>query len=367
MKILRDYILREMFPPLLLSLFIITFALLVGNLVKLADFVINKGVELIYVGELFLFLIPNLLSMTIPMGLLTATLLAYGRLSSDNEIEAMRATGINLYKIAFPAITLGLIFSLLSLPLNDRIVPQAHYKTRMLIKELGMRKPATYLEAGTFIRGFKDYILFIYEIKYAKDKAIFTNIRIYQPQQNAPTRTIVAKGGELIPLPDKDAIKLKLTDGTIEEPNPTNPKNLYKLNFKTYYLTLFLDDATMQESGKKTNEMTFDEIKANMAELQKSGIDTTPLTRRLHKRIAESFASFAFVLIGIPLAITTRRSEKSIGFGISLALIVIYWLLAAVGTVFATNNIMPVWLAMWFGNIVLIIIGAIMMFITVRK
>ncbi|MDD5680233.1 MAG: LptF/LptG family permease [Candidatus Omnitrophica bacterium] len=367
MKILRDYILREMFPPLLLSMFIITFAFLVGNLVKLADFVINKGVELIYVGEIFLFLIPNLLSFTIPMGLLTATLLAFGRLSSDNEIEAMRATGINLYKIALPAITLGLIFSLLSVPLNDKIVPRTHYKTRMLIKELGMRKPATYLEAGTFIRGFKDYILFIYEIKYAKDKTIFTNIRIYQPQKDAPTRTIVARGGELIPLPDKNAIKLKLTDGTIEEPNPTNPKNLYKLNFKTYYLTMFIDDTTMQESGKKTKEMTFDELKDNIAELKKSGIDPTPLQRRLHKRIAECFASFAFVLIGIPLAINTRRSEKSIGFGISLALIVIYWLLSALGTVFVTKDILPIWLAMWFGNIVLIVIGAIMMYITVRR
>lgn len=367
MRILRDYILREMFPPLTLSLVIITMAFLIGNLVKLADFVINKGVELVYVGKIFFFLMPNILSLAIPMGILTATLIAYGRLSSDNEILAMRATGINLYKIAIPAITLGLIFSLLAVPFNDKIVPKAHYKTRMLIKELGLRRPAAYLEAGTFIRGFKDYILFIYEIKYVKDRAIFSNIRIYQPQKDAPTRTIVAKGGELIPLPEKNAIKLKLTDGTIEEPNPTNPKNLYKLNFKEYYLTLFLDDSTMQESGKKTKEMTFDEIRANISELKKSGVDAAPLKRRLHKRIAESFASFAYVLIGIPLAITTRRSEKSIGFGISLALIVIYWLLAALGTVFANNNILPIWLAMWFGNITLIIIGSVMMYMTARK
>ncbi len=367
MRILRDYILREMFPPLVLSLVLITLAFLVGNLVKLADFVINKGVDLSYVGQIFLYLIPNLLSFSIPMGLLTATLLAFGRLSSDNEITAMRATGINLYKIALPAITLGLIFSLLSIPLNDRIVPRAHYKTRMLIKELGMRKPAAYLEAGTFIRGFKEYILFIYEIKYAKDKTIFNNIRIYQPQKDAPTRTIIAKGGELIPLPEKNAIKLKLTNGTIEEPNPTNPKNLYKLNFKTYYLTLFVDDSTMQESGKKTKEMTFEELKKNAAELKAAGIDAAPVERRLHKRIADSFASLAFVLIGIPLAITTRRSEKSIGFGISLALIVIYWLLAALGQVFVTKNILPIWLATWFGNIVIMSIGIIMMLITMRK
>jgi len=168
MKILRDYILREMFPPLVLSIFIITFALLIGNLVKLADFVINKGVDLSYVFRIFMYLIPNLLNITIPMAVLTATLLAFGRLSSDNEITAMRATGISFIRIAMPAITLGLIFSLISIPLNDKVVPRAHYKTRMLIKELGMRKPTAYMEAGTFIRGFKDYILFIYEINTSR-------------------------------------------------------------------------------------------------------------------------------------------------------------------------------------------------------
>ncbi|MFH0839642.1 MAG: LptF/LptG family permease [Candidatus Omnitrophota bacterium] len=367
MRILRNYILVEMLPWMAIAIVIITFAFLVGNLVKLADFVINKGVDLSYVGQIFLFLIPNVLSFSIPMALLTATMLAFGRLSSDNEIVAMRSTGINLYKIALPAIMLGLIFSLLSVPLNDKIVPRTHYKTRMLIKELGMRSPAAYLEAGTFIRGFKDYILFIYEIKYAKDRTIFNNVRIYQPQKDAPTRTIIANGGELIPLPEKNAVKLKLTNGTIEEPNPTNPKNLYKLNFKTYYLTLFVDDSTMQESGKKTKEMTFAELKQNAAELKKSGIDATPVERRIHKRIADSFAPLAFVLIGIPLAITTRRSEKSIGFGISLALIVIYWLLAAVGQVFVTKDILPVWFATWFGNIVIMSIGISMLYVTVRK
>ena len=367
MRILRNYILREMFPPLVLSLVLITFAFLIGSVIKLADFVINKGVELIYVGKLFLYLVPKLLIYTIPIGVLTATLLAFGRLSSDNEIMAMRATGINLYKISMPAIILGLLISVLSLPLNDRVVPVAHYKARMLIKELGLRRPAAYLEAGTFIRGFKDYILFIYDIKYGKEKTMFRNIRIYQPQKEGPTRTIVAKRGELITLPDKSAIKLKLMDGTSEEPNPMDPRHFYKLNFKTYYITLTLDTSTMRESGKKTKEMTFEELKKNARELEDSGIDPTPLVRRLHKRIAGAFASFAFVLIGLPLAITTRRSEKSIGIGLALCLVTIYWLLLALGQILATKNILPIWLAMWFGNITLIIIGSIMMYFTVRR
>lgn len=367
MRILRNYILKEMLPPLVLSLIVITFAFLIGNIVKLADYVINKGVELLYVWRLFIYLIPKLLSYAIPMAVLTATLLAFGRLSSDNEITAIRAAGINLYRISMPAIILGLLLSMLSLPLNDKIVPVAHYKARMLLKEVGLRHPAAYLEAGTFIKGFKDYILFIYDIKYGKDKTVFKNVRIYQPQKDGPTRTIVAKRGELISLPDKNTIKLKLIDGTSEEPNPMNPRHFYKVNFKTYYLSLTLDDSTMQESGKKNKEMTFDELLENASELKKRGINPTPLIRRLHKRIASSFASFAFILIGLPLAITTRRSEKSIGVGLAFGLATIYWLLLAFGQILATKNIFPIWLAMWFGNITLIAIGLTMMHFTMRK
>lgn len=367
MRILRNYVIKEMFPPLVLSLIVITFAFLIGNIVKLADYVINKGVELIYIWKLFIYLIPNLLSYAIPMAVLTATLLAFGRLSSDNEITAMQASGINLYRISMPAIIIGLLLSVLSLPLHDKIVPMAHYNARMLLKEVGLRHPAAYLEAGTFIKGFKDYILFIYDIKYGKDKTVFKNLRIYQPQKDGPIRTIVAKSGELISLPDKNTIKLKLIDGTSEEPNPMNPRHFYKLNFKTYYITLTLDDSTMQESGKKNKEMTFDELIKAADELEKIGIDSTPLKRRLHKRIASSFASLAFVFIGLPLAITTRRGEKSIGIGLAFVLATIYWLLLALGQVLATGNIFPIWLAMWFGNITLIVVGLIMMHFTVRR
>ncbi|MBN1871025.1 MAG: LptF/LptG family permease [Candidatus Omnitrophica bacterium] len=367
MRILRNYILKEITPPFILALVVITFSFLVGNIVKLADFVINKGVELHYVWELFIYLIPRLLTFAIPMGVLTAILIGFGRLSSDNEIIAMRATGINIYAISMPAIVFGLFLSVLSIPLHDRIVPVAHYKARMLIKEVGLRHPAAYLEAGTFIKGFKDYILFIHDIKYGKDTTEFKNIRIYQPQKDGPTRTVVAKSGELVSMPDKNTIRLKLIEGTSEEPNPTNPKHFYKLNFKEYYISLTLDDSTMDESGKKTKEMNFDELLKVANELEEKSIDPTPLVRRFHRGIASSFASFAFVLIGIPLAIGTRRSEKSIGIGLAFVLATVYWLLLAFGQILATKDIIPIWLAMWFANIVLIFVGIILTYFTVRR
>jgi lipopolysaccharide export system permease protein len=217
--------------PFMLSLATLVFIMLTGNLINLFNLVIEKGVSVVLVSQLILLFIPNILSYAIPLAILSATLLTIGRLSADNEIVAIRASGINLYKLCFPVIVLGMLASLASIPLNDRLKPNALFATRKIVKQIGVKSPAAFLEAGTFIRTFQNYIIFIYGIHQNK----LTNIRIYQPQEGGPTRTIIAKRGEFLPIMEKDIVKLKLIDGTSDEPNPKDPYAFYKLNFKTYY------------------------------------------------------------------------------------------------------------------------------------
>lgn len=366
MRILRNYILVEFVKAFLLALSVFTFVMLTGNIVKIIDMIMNKGVQPIFVIKLLFCLVPYLLSYTIPMASLCATLLVFGKLSSDNEIIAMKASGLSLYKIAAPVLVMSFVFSVCSLYMNDKIVPKAHLETRKTMRDIGLRSPAAYIEPGTFIRGFKEYIIFIYEINGNR----LGNIRIYQPRKNKPTRTIVAAKGEFIPIPEERIVKLKLIDGTSEEPIPTDPTNFYKLNFKTYYMTLNLEDPkkTSKNIKKKAKDMTFHELYKEMEEIRAAGIvDVSPLKARIHKKIALSFASFAFVLLGVPIAIKTHRSEKTIGFGISLAILLIYWLLLAIGNICAIKNIFPSWLAMWLGNIVFMSIGIFMLHRSARS
>ncbi len=366
MKILRNYILFEFLTAFLLSLAVFTFVMLAGNIIKIVDMIINKGVQPLYVVKLFFFLTPYLLSYTIPMAALCAALLTFGKLSSDNEIIAMKASGISLYKIASPILIAGLVLSVYSMYLNDKLVPRAHLETRKTMRDIGVRSPAAYIEAGTFIRGFEDYIIFIYEINGNH----LSNIRIYQPQKDMPTRTIVAAKGEFIPMPDEKTVKLKLIDGTSEEPIPTNPTNFYKLNFKTYYMTLNLEEQkkTSKNIKKKTKDMTFRELREEIKEIKAAGIrDVSPLLTRIHKKIALSFASFAFILIGLPIALKTHRSERSIGFGISLAILIVYWLLLATGNILAIRKVFPPWLSMWLGNMIFMSIGAFLFYKTAKR
>lgn len=353
MKIIQRYILKELIFTFFISLGVFTFVLLIGNLVRLADLIINKGVSVISVGVLFINLLPILLSYTIPMATLTALLIVFGRLSSENEIIAMKSGGIAMYRLAIPILIAGLIISLFSFFLNDRVLPRTHFSSRKILKNIGIKNPASYLESGTFIKTFKDYIIFVYELKKNKLK----NIRIYQLQENKPTRTIIANSGEFMPLPEQNAIKLKLQDGTSDEPDPKDPGHFYKLNFKTYFLTLNLDNGFAQNIEKKPKEMTIAELKAEIKRLGKNSIDTIPLVTEIHRKIALSFSSFAFILIGVSLGIFTRRGERSVQFLIALLIIVAYYLLFAGGIAISLKGILHPAFWLHIPNLLLIMLG----------
>jgi len=365
MKILRKYIIKEIIAMFLFSLSIFTFTLVVGNIIKLAELVINKGVDIKLVGKLFLYLIPFLLSYTIPMSILTSVLLVFGRLSGDNEIVAIRSSGINIYRLSFPLVVIGLLFSFLSIVLNNDMIPRMHFESRKIIKSIGIKTPAAYLEPGTFIKSFKGYIIFIHEI----DKNKLKGVRIYQPQDKHSTRTIIAEKGEFITLDNQNAVKLKLVNGTSDEPNPKNPINFYKLNFKTYYLTLNIDESITPNgyTDKKPKEMNFREIKNEIQRLGKYHVDTPSLITEFHRKISISFASIVFIIIGIPLGIFTKRGEKTIQFAIALGVIVVYYLLMAASIALSLKGIWSPCFWMYLPNIIIGIAGIILLRRTIES
>jgi lipopolysaccharide export system permease protein len=357
MKILRNYILREFLGPLLLCLGVLTFIMvLIGNLKRIADLVINKGVDLFSVIQIFIYLTPYIVTYTLPISVLVAVLLALGRLSGDNEVIAIRSSGINVFKLVLPLLTIGLILSLALAAFNDRAASYAHFAYRRTLQEMGIKNPTAAFEEGVFIDSFKRYVLFIYHVDQKKNR--LNNIRIYEPQgDDRPTRTIVAKSGEFITIPGKSVIKLKLTDGTSDEPDPDNPTNFYKLNFRTYFMNL--DIAQMQDKvvEKKYKEMTIHELKKEAARLKAEGISPAPLITKIHEKLALAFSCFVFMLLGSSLGIITRRREKSINIGIAVLIIICYYPMYIGFVALAMQGILPPALALWIPNIIFTAVG----------
>ena len=361
MKILRNYILKEFFSPLFLSLGVLTFVMvLIGNLKRIADLVINKGVDIFSVIQIFIYLTPYIVTYTLPISVLIAVLLALGRLSSDNEIIAIRSSGVSLLRLIMPLLIVSLILSLGLVVFNDQAASYAHFAYRKTLKEMGIKNPTAAFEEGVFIDSFKKYILFIYHVDQKKNR--MSNIRIYEPQgEDRPTRTIVAKAGEFITIPDKNIVKLKLIDGTSDEPDPENPTNFYKLNFRTYFMNLDMGQMQDRVVERKYKEMTIKELKKEAAKLEKEGISPAPLITKIHEKLALAFSCFVFMLLGSSLGIITRRREKSINIGIAVLIIICYYPLLIGSEALAIEGHLPAALALWIPNI---IFGAIGIYLT---
>lgn len=354
MVILRRYVLKELVGPCTMAFVVFTFVLVVGNLVKLADLLVNKGVPVSDVARLFLLLIPTLLSHTVPMAILTGTLLAFGRLSSDQEITAMQASGVSIWSLAAPVAVVGLVAALGLVVINDRVVPQSHFATRKVLEQIGVRNPAAYIEPGTFVKEFKPYILFVYRMEGNQ----LHKVRIYEPIEGQPTRTILAERGEILPLPQTRQVQFRLFQGTADEPDLQDPAKLYKLEFASYAMTLTLGSGRDPNAlMKKPKDMTLTELRREEASLAAQGIDPAPLEVEVHRRLATAGSAVAFVLLGMPLAIRTRRAERSIGFAISLILILGYYLLLLIGQGLALQGVLPAAPALWAPPVALIAVG----------
>ena len=363
MRILRAYLLREHAAPFFVTMGGLTAVLLVGNLIKFAELVIAKGVSVIDILRLMLYLIPYMLSFTVPMACLIAMVLAFGRLSTDFELIAMRASGVAPIRLVWPIIVAGLLISLLLLVINDRVVPESHLAFRRQLKAIGVQRPAAYIEEGTFIKEFPPYVIFVYQVLGQK----LDNVRIYEPQPNGPTRTIIAERGEFEPLPDRRGVQLKLSDGTVDEWDPLHPGSFYKVTFTTYAMMLRSDQANPSTLEKKLKELTFKELRRESRRVQADGIDPRPIRLELHRKMAASFAPLVFMLFGLALGLRLHHQERLISFVWVLSAFIGYYLGTIGMNAMVLKGWVPPWLAMWTPNLLGGMVGSLLVARAVRR
>ncbi len=356
MRLIRNYFLKDWINSFLISLGIFTLVFSIGNLVKLVDLIVNKGVDPKSIVQLFLMIVPFSLVYTLPISTLIATLLIFGKAAADNEIVTLKASGISAKKISVPFIVLGIVFSLVSFIFMDKLLPFTHYKSREIVFNIGRKNPTAYLEPGTFIKSFKNHIIFFYGLK----KNELKNVRIYVNEEGRPLRTIIAQKANITDISD-NGLTLKLYNGSSDEVDPKRPEEFYKLNFKEYTIHLDLGKASREGTiDKKPTEYTIKELKNNIKKLRDKGIDILPLNSELYKRYAQPFACLAFILIGLPLGIKTRRREKSIGFGVGLMLIIIYYVLFVTSETLILNRTIPANIGHWIPTALILATGLIL-------
>ena len=247
-------------------------------------------------------------------------------------------------------ITIGILLSMFTFYLNNRVIPKIYFEQKKLQQNLGLENPEALLEAGVFITEFPGQTLFMHRVEGNK----FYNITIWQPQaETGQTRTIIAKHGEFTKTPDKKHLILKLMDGTSDEIDMQDPSNFYKLNFKTLFITLDLSSLT-EEVSKKPKSMTNDELLAEINRLEPllKNHDVYPLHTELYRRITWSFSPLIFILLGFPLAIITNRREKSANVIVAVLCAAVYYLLSLGIQGLSIEGKVHAAIIMWIPNII---------------
>ncbi len=352
MKILRNYILKDFLSVFIFSLLILSMVMLMGNMMKISDMVVRKGVNILDALKILSFFLPYLLGFTIPLAFLLSVLLVMGRLTSDNEVVAIRVAGISLFKILNIFLILGFISSLFLFILNDRVIPDFHYRYRSEIKNIYSKNISALIEPGVFLEHFDNYILYVAD----KDGNKLKNIFIYEiDEKQKSTKVTFAKEGEFIV--EGNILKIKLENGFRDETLSKRELELYRLNFKVFFMDIPIQKQEKVKVSKKPSDMRLGELRKKIAL-----IPSPKLLGEFHKRISFSFSCLAFIIFGFGVSLAVKHREKSINFGIAFLTAGIYYLLFILGETLLEYGFLAPILGMWLPNAIIISLGGYLIF-----
>ncbi|RKX79693.1 MAG: YjgP/YjgQ family permease [Spirochaetes bacterium] len=417
------YIGKEFLISFLVAFLFFFFIFFVNQLLFLAEDILSKRAPLIDVFLLVIFSLPLIISLSFPFGALVGALMAVGRLSSDNEILALRASGVSLRRIFLPLISISLIFSVISFFTNDYFLPRGTVNFGKLYRELIYSNPGIELESYT-VKHYQDSIIITGKVSENQ----INNIMIIDRTEKKERRIIKAAWAtfnrsmeqEGIVSLELENVFIHTTDNkkkrefeyiesermiynillkdisfSIRNPGPAEMSSLdvYKvidekekgfrkkiethkreLMLKKYNLSqeYFAARELLNEKGKLPDK-NLNRLRHYLEEYLKE--KSRKITDRIlklyklefHKKLAVPFACFFFMILAFPVGLFTRRSGRAVGFGIGLFVSIIYWGMLFAGQTFGLRmDVSPV-LSMWMPNIVIFLTGVIFIILRAKR
>ncbi len=357
-KIVHRYLFREILVPFGLGLSIFTFVLLLARLLRLIELVVNRGVPFTNVARIFLCLLPAFLEVTVPMAMLLAILVAFGRLSADAEITALRSSGVSLYQLVPPVATFVVIVTIITAGLAWYARPWGNRALRTAMWDIARTRATAGLKPQIFNDDFPGLIIYAEQIDATDhlDRVLIADER--DPEQQ---NTIFAREGLMIPDPERETLTLRLLEGTIHTTD-TSEQASYQTDFKSYDVNLDLR-ATLADSQQRSDdpkELTLPQLAAAIEAKTAAGKPARPELVEYHRKFSIPFACVVFGLVAMPLGIQPARAVRSRGFAVSLVVIFTYYILLSTGQGFAEQGSVPAVVGLWLPNVALGILGLVL-------
>lgn len=346
-KIVDRYIFRELIEPFLFGLGSFT-AILSASMVlfELVRAVVLRGMPLLVALQVFVYRLPNIVVYIFPMATLLAALLAFSRLSSDSEVIAFRASGISLYRLIIPVIFLGLLVSFANLTFSEIVVPESNKAAKnLLIETTAKHKPK--MQKNVFVPEMERGALKrIFYAETLKGNTMY-NVIVQEFSEGKLTQILTAKVAHW----QKEKDEWLFKSGTIYLIAESGEyKHLIK--FKEQSLAIKYTPADFYIGDRNPDEMTIAQLKEFIVLKEKMGVEVTDFKIQLNMKMALPFASLVFALLGAPLGLSPRRASSSIGLGLSIIVIFVYYILAFISMAIGELRLISPALAAWMPNFI---------------
>jgi len=369
MKIIDRYLSGQIMGTVLWAVGLLTMILVLGNVLRdLLSLLLSHQVPITYIVAFIAYLLPFSLIYSIPWGILVATLLVFGKLSSDNELVALRANGVGMPRVCFPVFVIAIGFLAICLWINLYAAPIAELKLRSAAFDLASNDPLALFGSDEVIDQFPNRKIYVGK----KEGSTLHDLHIFEMNaQNLPMRVIYARRGTLEVDKKNEQILLHVYDARYEERDASAPDDLKKLRhgitMREGVLPISLQELLRKaRNNERPNEMTLDQLRSAL-EKSKDAEDEAAFRTEVSKRFSNSMAVFTFVLVGIPLAVTAQRKETSVGIALSLVVAFSYFIIIVL-----TDNVkhkpdLHPEILIWLPNVLYLSIGGTLFFRLARR
>ncbi|MCA0432756.1 MAG: LptF/LptG family permease [Proteobacteria bacterium] len=357
LTILDRYVLRQVSVPLAAGLIIGLLLLLADRMVRLLDTTLGKKSSFLSAFELMAYLVPHYLGTAVPGALFLGLLLGFNKLSKNNELDAMLASGVGLHRLARPVVMLAVLFSLFSLAMFGWLQPYTRYAYRSVLYDIVSIDAFFLAEEGVFMQaGSRTFIL----DKLDRDTNKFERIFLFDYKGPSGSETMTAERGELIPVPGQTRPVLRLENGTqltldrwptlAPAATPVMPQVGTFESSETPLGKVSKD--LFRPRGNDEREMTIVEIYQQM-DTPPSGATTNSLRSEFHRRLVNIVAMLLLPFLALPFAVGRARSPRAYRIVIAVVLIVAFNEIIGQGALLTKRGGFSPYLSMWLPTFLL--------------
>ncbi|MDQ5845789.1 MAG: LptF/LptG family permease, partial [Acidobacteriota bacterium] len=361
-KLIPRYVLQSALPYVLLSLVLLTAIMFTQQIGRFADLALYTDLPLSLVSEIGAALIPGVLVLTLPVAVLAGIVIGFARMGSDSEIVAMRAAGVGTWTLLWPALLIGLLATVTTTFLHMREAPQAARDLRRVALQGALRKLESPVEPRTFNTEIPGYVIYVRDGDKAQGS--WGRVFIYAQQPDGSTRVVTARSGRIDSSGEK--AELVLSDATaMKIPSEESSDRSYVVE-RLDQLRIAIDTGRaallerMSLEEVSADEMDWTDLRQ---QAQSGSIDQRrEAERTLHRRLALSFAPLVFALFGGLTGMRIRRGGRGAGVLLSLAVVVVYYLISLLGESLARTGALPPIVGQWMATAVIVLLSLLFSF-----